>query len=156
VKAIRPLLAALAIVACGVASAQTLYKLIDKNGKVTYSESPPKDFDGKVVPLDIDPSRNTATLPKYTPGPEATKGGGMQPPRSNDAAASAARERVEAARKALADARANPQEGDFDRLGTAGGGTRPVPSEAYVKRLEKLEDEVKKAEQALARLEPSR
>ena len=31
-----------------LATAQTLYKLIDKDGKVTYSEKPPKDFGGKV------------------------------------------------------------------------------------------------------------
>ena len=58
--------AALLLCAAG-ASAQTLYKLIDKNGKVTYSESPPKDFDGKVQRMDIDPKANTATLPRYTP-----------------------------------------------------------------------------------------
>ena len=38
----------LALAASG-ASAQTLYKLIDKDGKVTYSEKPPKDFDGKTI-----------------------------------------------------------------------------------------------------------
>jgi len=145
--------AALALLASAAAVAQTLYKLVDKNGKVTYSETPPKEFDGKVIPLDIDPSRNTATLPKYTP-PEKPKGGGIAAPRSNDAAAvGMARERVEAARKALADARANPQEGDFDRICIAGGGTRPVPSAEYQKRLEKLEGDVRKAEDNLARLE---
>ena len=37
---------ALAAFALG-ASAQTLYKLIDRNGKVTYAEKPPKDFDAE-------------------------------------------------------------------------------------------------------------
>ena len=37
----------LAALVPGVVAAQTtLYKLIDKNGKVTYSDSPPKNFDG--------------------------------------------------------------------------------------------------------------
>src|ERR1700751_2737816 len=59
------------------AQAQTLYKLIDKNGKATYPETAPKDFDGKVIPIDVNPDRNTATLPKYQ---EATphKGEGIQ------------------------------------------------------------------------------
>jgi uncharacterized protein DUF4124 len=143
---------ALALLATA-APAQTLYKLVDKNGKVTYSESPPKDFDGKVIPLDIDPTRNTATMPKYTP-PEKAKGNGISPPRSNDVAAvGMARERVDAARKALDDARSNPGEGDFDRIGTAGGGTRPVPSQSYLKRIEALEENLRKAEENLARLE---
>jgi len=42
------------------AAQTTLYKLIDKNGKVTYSDSPPKNFDGQVIPVDIDTKRNTA------------------------------------------------------------------------------------------------
>ena len=150
----RATLALVLAFAAASAVAQTLYKLIDKDGKVTYSESPPKNFDGKVIPLDIDPTRNTATLPKYTPPPEKPKNGALSPPRSNGPGAIAmARERVEAARKALADARDNPGEGDFDRIGTAGGGTRPVPSAHYQKRLENLEENVRKAEENLARLE---
>ena len=61
---------AVALALCAVATlaaAQTLYKLIDKNGKVTYSEEPPKNFDGKVIRMDIDPNANRATLPKYEP-----------------------------------------------------------------------------------------
>ena len=46
------------------ALAQTLYKLIDKNGKITYSEEKPKNFDGQVIPMNIDPNANTATMPK--------------------------------------------------------------------------------------------
>ncbi|HET9471044.1 MAG TPA: DUF4124 domain-containing protein, partial [Usitatibacter sp.] len=48
--------------AANSALAQTLYKLIDRNGKVTYSQEAPKDFDGKVIRIDIDPNRNSATL----------------------------------------------------------------------------------------------
>src|SRR5580704_10815022 len=48
------------------ALAQTVYKLIDKNGKITYSEEKPKNFDGQVIPMNIDPNANTATLPKAT------------------------------------------------------------------------------------------
>jgi uncharacterized protein (TIGR03083 family) len=46
------------------ASAQTIYKLIHKDGKVTYSESEPKNFDGKVVPMNVNPDANTVPMPK--------------------------------------------------------------------------------------------
>ena len=149
------LLAGLALgaaIAAADAAAQTLYKLIDKNGKVTYSESPPKDFDGKVVPMNIDPNANTATLPKPGAAPrpetEAEKilrrpspggGGGVE----------AARERLDTARKALKDAIDNPREGEVQRVGIVGGGTRPVETEDYKQRVAGLETDVRKAEEAL-------
>src|SRR6476646_9972855 len=71
VRATRCVLAIAMALLAAQASAQTLYKLIDKDGKVTYSEKPPKDFPGKVIPMDIDPNRNTATLPKPTKEDEA-------------------------------------------------------------------------------------
>jgi hypothetical protein len=58
----------------------------------------------------------------------------------------AAESRLEAAKKALADARENPGEGEVNRVGNAGGGTRPVPTEAYEKRLANLEEAVRAAE----------
>ena len=64
-----PALLALACALAVPAAAQTLYKLTDKNGKVTYSEKVPPGFDGKVTRMDIDPKQNTATLPK--PGAES-------------------------------------------------------------------------------------
>ncbi len=140
-----------------LAGAQTLYKLIDKNGKVTYSETAPKDFPGQVIRIDIDPNRNTATLPKPKE-PEATgkdvrtRGpGGDAQPRGSEA--DAARERLEAAKKALADAQENPGEGDNTRVGNKGGGTRPVPTDAYAAKLAELDRAVKAAEEELRRAE---
>ena len=148
----RPLLIALVAACVLPAAAQTLYKLVDKNGKVTYSESPPKDFDGKVTPLDIDPTRNTATLPKY----EAPKAGGPRPPGAAGNGANEARERVEALRKQLQDARDNPREEDYDHVGNVGGGARPVLNAAYHKRIAKLEDDLARAELQLRRTEGGR
>ena len=71
------------------ASAETFYKLIDSNGKVTYSEKPPKDFDGKVIRLDIDPNANTATLAK-PPAKGETAGRGETAAEKITAAAPAA------------------------------------------------------------------
>jgi hypothetical protein len=131
--------------------AQTLYKLVDKNGKVTYSETAPKpgDFDGTVTRIDVNPNANTATLPKYEgrPAEPATNPGGRAPSRV------AAQEKLEAARKALADARDNPSAEDVTRVGTKGGFTRPVESDGYKAKLEKLEADVKAAEEELKRAE---
>jgi hypothetical protein len=134
--------------------AQTLYKLIGKDGKVTYAEKPPKDFDGKVIRMDIDPKANTATLPEGSRLQEKSEA--SQRAGARDGQLKAARARVDAARKALDDARANPGEGDIARMGIKGGGTRPVPTEDYQQRLAKLERDVKEAEDELQKLERGR
>ena len=138
---------ALAIAACG-AQAQTLYKLIDKNGKVTYSESVPKDFPGQVIRIDVNPEANRATLPKFEPGspPAAAADARSQ-------SVTAARDKLEAAKKALQQARDNPSEEDVQRVGTTKGFARPVESDAYKTKLAKLEQDVKDAEEELRRAE---
>ncbi len=139
-------IAALAI-ATG-ADAQTLYKLIDKNGKVTYAEKPPKDFDGKVIRLDIDPNANTATLPK-----PSAQSAPVDRSSDSDVRVKAAREKLEAARKAYDQALNNPADGDVSFVGNKGGGTRAVQSDTYAKRLAGLEQAVKEAEEELKRAE---
>ena len=143
--------AAVLMILSAPAFAQTLYKLIDKNGKVTYSETPPKDFDGKVIRVDIDPKANTATLPK--PGPDEFRPAGQASPAAANRLAEA-RERLAGARKALADAKENPREEDVQWVGNKGaqgGGVRAVPTEAYEKRLRGLEEAVKAAETEVER-----
>ena len=138
-------------------AADTLYKLIDRKGKVTYSETAPKDFDGKVIRIDIDTKANTATLPKPMAKGEAraeTEGERVIRRRPDTGAqdrVAAARVRLEGAQKALADARDTATEDDYTLLGNAGGkGTRRVPSEQFALRLAQLEKAVKDAEDALA------
>src|SRR5205085_5104736 len=98
---------ALAAFALG-ASAQTLYKLIDRNGKVTYAEKPPKDFDGKVIRMDVDPNANTATLPKPTvPLVDPSRDASNERVKFE-------REKLEAAKKAIQEARDNPGESDVE------------------------------------------
>ena len=134
------------------AHAQTLYKLIDKNGKVTYSERAPKpgEFDGQVIRIDINPKANTATLPQA-----AGRNAGQEAAQAERAATSTkvAREKLESARKALAQAQENPGEGEVSWIGNKGGGTRSVPSDSYRARLDKLEADVKAAEEDLRRAE---
>ena len=145
------------------AGAETLYKLIDKNGKVTYSESKPKTFDGQVIRIDIDPNANTATLEKPQPkgAGEGTlnrqRGESQSPAKMDEEARIAqARERLERAQKALQDAKDNPQEGDLMMVGKLGGGVRTIPSEAYQQRLDRLEAEVRLAQEDLRRAEQGR
>ena len=61
----------------------------------------------------------------------------------------AARGRLEAARKALQEAIDNPRDDEIRRVGNKGGGTRPVPTDEYEKRLEGLRESVRKAEEDL-------
>ena len=123
---------------------------------MTYSESPPKDFDGKVIRMDIDPNANTATLPKLPP-PAAAESrearSGKEGERPKAASAQEARDRLDRAKAAYERARDNPGEGDVAWIGNAGGGTRAIPSADYQKRLVGLEAEVKRAEEDLKRAE---
>jgi hypothetical protein len=150
-------LATAAVLAAVPVAAQTLYKLIDKNGKVTYVDTPPRNFDGQVIPVDIDTKRNSATI--ATPGTrDAVRSFDEKAAASDQAAArfKAAQEKLEAAKKNLAFARENPKEGEVNRVGNVGGFTRPVPTEDYEKRLAGLEDAVKAAEEEVKQAQRAR
>ncbi len=159
-RALAPLLAVgWALLVADPCAAQTVYKLIDRNGKVTYTQEAPKDFDGKVIRIDIDPNANRATL--LPPGERAGKEAAPPAPAAKAAPSreqqlEQARTRLEAARKALGDAREHPGEGDFRFLGKVGGGSRRVPTEAYQRRLADLERQVKEAQDDLEKLEAQR
>ena len=174
------------------ASAETLYKLIHKDGKVTYSETPPEKFDGKVIRMDIDPNANTATLPKPAAVPAGSQKAGPGAPKGVEAKSrvQTARENLEKAQKNLQDAKDSPGPEDLLVVSVAGGGgagarkggmhstarpggmhgtnaqqsppppslaaplgTRTVPSDAYIARLNALEEAVKRAEEDLRRAE---
>ncbi len=138
------------------ASADTLYKLIDKKGKVTYVEKAPKDFDGQVIRIDIDPNANTATMPRPVPPPAAPRAPAApaKRPVSGDERVRLAQEKLDAAQQAFASARDNPRDEDVQWLGTvkgkgAGVGVRRVPTPEYEARLAVLEKAVKDAEEEL-------
>jgi hypothetical protein len=93
------------------AIAQVLFKLIDKSGKVTYSDSVPKNFQGTVVRIEPDTESNVVPSGRGTggdakPGPVPGKADPSSRGAKREAlekALAAARARVEAARKAKAD-----------------------------------------------------
>ena len=136
------------------ALAETLYKLVDKNGKVTYAQEKPKYFDGQVIEVHIDPNANKATLPKYTPAPRPPAASAKVAPGKDPV--EQARARVDAARKAYENARDNPVEGEVQRIGKVGGGTRPVFTPEYQQRLVRLEAELKEAEEDLRKQQGGR
>ncbi len=125
------------------ALAQTLYKLIDKNGKITYSEEKPKNFDGQVIPMNIDPKANTATLPKANFAPK---------PKPSAQDIEQAQDRVDKAKLALQNAKDHPTAEEKMMVGKVGGGVRYVESEDYQKKITQLEQDVKDAEDNLARV----
>jgi len=132
---------------------QVVWKLVDKKGKVTYSDkAPPKDYDGKVTRIEVDLKANVATL--ITPGgaspavllpltaPELKRV-------KTEAELARAKEKLEAAKKAREDGK-DPTPDETRWLGKKGGGARPEPTEAYHARIKELDDAVKAAEAELA------
>jgi hypothetical protein len=137
----------LGLAAAQCASAQTLYKLIDKDGKITYSEEKPKHFDGQVVEMNIDPKANTATLPKAnfsTPARKVT---------ANDL--NQAGDRLDKAKAALQDAKDHPTADEKMMVGKVGGGVRYVESDDYQKKIKQLEQDVKDAQDNLDKMKGS-
>ena len=127
----RALLAAALVAACGLGvHAQVLYKWTDENGRVQYSDKPPKNFKGPVEALEPPPPVVPAAVPAAPP-PPAPPVAPAVPPKAEAAPAApvniasqrratrerlqanidAAQARLDAARKALAEA----QPGDDER-----------------------------------------
>lgn len=165
------------------AFAATFYKWTDKDGSVHYGDAPPKGFTGTVTPLEVDPDAHTVAPPakpleKAVP---AEPGAITQPPAEPDlltqrrqararleANLDRARQRLDLARKALAEA-GEPQSDEWQV--TLGGPPGPgaqvarsnchktqdgrticpgrVPSAEYYSRVQQLEEQVKRAELAV-------
>ena len=136
------------------AQQQTLYKLVDKNGKITYSNEKPKYFDGQVIELNINPDANTASMPRPSgDGIQRVQKDSKPKPLSPQDQLNQAQERLEKAQAALKAAKDNPGPDDVMMVGKVGGGVRNIQSEDYQKRLQQLEQDVKDAEDNLARVE---
>lgn len=133
---------------------QVFWKLVDRNGKVTYADKAPgRDYDGKVTRIEVDLAANRATLvnvgesssPSQLPlsAPELRRV-------KADAELARARERLDAARKAREDGKElRPEETRW--IGKKGGGARPEPTDDYRVRIRLLDDAVRAAEAELER-----
>ena len=172
---------------------QVLYKWIDADGKVQYSDRPPKDPKG-VTRIEPDTPPTPSAAP---PAPPKAEPGKAPPARAQDDPAgkrravrnelerklAQARDNLDAARKALADAaypepeerqivqqqmKAGKGSGGMHGLSQARSNCRPytdkngragvmcpasTPNEAYYDRIAKLEDAVRSAEEEVAQAE---
>jgi hypothetical protein len=152
-KLSKILLAMLAGATC-VAHAQALYKYVDANGKVTYSDRQPKPGE-KATPVNADPTVNV--ISSATPS-----GVGSAQRLQEIAAKNRARENqrntvqskvdvaaaeLENAKKALEDGR-TPRE-DERRIIVGKTSNAVLTSEAYAARIASLEAAVKTAEEKL-------
>lgn len=61
----------LALAAPGALASSPLYKLVDRDGRVTYTDSPPKSFAGQVIRLEPD-TAPTAQVPRAAPASPPT------------------------------------------------------------------------------------
>ena len=136
------------------AKVEVIYKLIARDGKVTYAQSAPRDFPGRVVKIEIDPRANSAVFPKPNERPQWLQPRPLTPQEARrletENAKVQAQDELDAAKKALKDGQ-EPLENELEWMGKKGGGARPVPTEAYHQRIKALEDAVKAAEAALDR-----
>lgn len=150
-------LALLLIAAATEVYGTTLYKLTSPSGEITYTDAVPRGFRGTVKRLDIDTSERVAVL---TPGAQgqvqATAPDYAEiirrraPVDENEVRVAAARERLEAARQALAAAQESSTPDDWIYVGPGNPlGMKRVPRPEYQVRLENLERNVQIAEEQL-------
>ena len=153
-----PAVLALALLlAAGGAVAQTFYKWIDAAGKVQYSDRPPKDFKGAVERIEVEPSAPPrvvapAIVPPKAETRGADEGGKAEAPvdlvtkrralrAKLQADVDAARERVDAARKALEEgSEPQPEERQaiqqrLDKAGNTGPNTSLANADATQNRV---------------------
>lgn len=147
----------LAVCCSGALLADTVYKSVDKDGNVTYSQKPPRDGEkARTKELPIDPNQNVVPSDKSaeTQALEAqhkARAGSSQ----GEAAAEnqGRREKIAQAEAALQQAEAalaagqSTQPGDF--MGRAGGGVRPTQQRE--ERINSLQEAVDAARANLER-----
>jgi len=141
----------IAALACN-AGAVVLYKSIDANGRVTYSDQPPSGGATRVTPLEIDTSAlPTANLWRDSIAQSAGVANieeliRRRPASPNEAAVRNAQARLDRARAALENAQNNSVAEDWIYYGNGHRGPRPE----YAARLESLDAELKAAQEQLA------
>ncbi len=132
-------MAALAVACAAIAAEPVLYKLVDRQGRVTYADHVPKNFDGTVTRLESEASTNVlpgtagrAEVPPLPPATSAIAEKRRQARESLEKKLREAQARVEAARKAL-DGGHDPRDDELQtiqhrRPPLAAGETPPNPN----------------------------
>ena len=147
----RTLLAALLVtLAAADAGAAVLYKLVDRTGHVTFSDTVPRGFDGSVSRLDIETGPNLITpSPSAAPVARAPIDYDWLVRRqdtSGEERLRAAARRIDDAKAALANAQDNSLAEDWIYLGANPLGMRRMPRPEYQARLDQLAANVVVAE----------
>lgn len=141
-----PLLLALALFP-PAAQAQPMFRSVMPDGKIVYGDKPaPGAKESKQLNL---APLNIASPPQApdTVQPSGAPADGLPQPANPNAEIAAARQRLEAAQKALNDGR---EQREGDRIGVAKGGAGSSRlSEGYLDRVKALEDAVAAAQQRL-------
>jgi len=132
------------------AGAAVLFKLVDPLGRITFSDTVPRGFDGTVTRMDIDTGTNLITpTPSGEPAPRASIDYDVlvrRPDMSGEERLRRATQRVDDARLALADAQNNSLAEDWIYLGSNPLGMRRMPRPEYQARLDQLAANVVVAE----------
>lgn len=153
-SSVRHVLLLMAVAALPLTSAmgQTIYKYVDENGEVVYSETPPPDNQpAETVEVEAGPS--AASQKQAADREQQVRDAAAQTRSASDERAAKAddskaqqqsqQDAVAAAEAALERARVV---GPGDRIGTAGGGNKL--RESYHERVRAAEEELRKARQA--------
>jgi Domain of unknown function (DUF4124) len=133
-------------------SAQTIYKQVDKDGKVTYTDKPPPKEQASQK-VDIDTERNLAKSLGTNPV-QAKESADNQLKRRTDTDAARekkieqARAKLDLAKEELAIGK-EPQEEDWMTVGAQSGRPFRHLNEAYFERVKQLEEAVRQAEEEL-------
>ncbi len=157
--------ATFAALGLGHVAAQELYKYVDKNGKVTYSDVKPKPGE-KAAKVNVDHKDNV--VPAYRPKGDGDGGSEGRPSadRNKEGKAEQAKKAsaIESAEKKLADAKKALEEGremtaedavtsvGRNEKGKPTGVNRVMPKPEYQERVTRLEEAVKTAEENLAKI----
>lgn len=160
------LLIAFAIAGPSVAQTTTVYKHVDKDGKVTYSEKPPAKDDAKsdaksessTRKIGVDKERNVIKPLATKAELDANKTETAKPEKRIErnaqlqAELDAANLRLEKAKAAL-EAGKDPKDDEWRTVGVSQGRPARVPTESYHERVKALEQAVKDAEAAVRQAE---
>ena len=130
-------LALLLAIAAPLAAAKTIYKLVDRNGRTTYVDTVPKNFDGTVTEMVQDAPITPSAAPPPAPRAQPSTEGKAAPKDINtqrrDArtrlqlALDKARDNLEKAKKALADG-GEVMEDEFQVIQTRIAAQKNVPA----------------------------
>jgi hypothetical protein len=133
-------------------SAQTIYKQVDKDGKITYTDKPPSK-EQAAQKVDIDTERNIAKPLGSRPAQAIESADNQLKRRAHSDAAlekmiEQARAKLDLVKDELAKGK-EPQEEDWMTVGAQSGRPFRHLNEAYFDRVKQLEEAVRQAEEEL-------